>query len=129
MKTARPGPVKKLARRVAPTHTARVIVLCSAFAIMIGSGIVFGLRPGRGPTLVSLPALAASNPADGFLETRLGTMLFWPDNGDTCRRVTIDNRADVLLPAGYVPCIPPDQPSDAPKALDRLAELQKAFRK
>ncbi len=135
MKAASSHLVRSMPKRrgVASTNVALVLAMCAAFAGMIAVGVFWSWQP----TIVlpmtrpgSLNGLTLLNPADGFSDTRVGQLVYWPEAGNECRRVLYDNRTGMLQEAGSVACAETQpQQEPPPSEADRLTALRKAFQK
>ena len=119
-------------RRVASANAARALVLCAVFAGLIAIGVYRTWQPEIAPSMKLSGApvgLALSNSLDGFSETRIGQLLYWPEVGVDCRRVLFDNRTGLFAETDSIPC---DQTRSRPEPaseMDRLTALRKAFQK
>ncbi len=133
--------------RKAGGHGLRVAAIILSFAVLLASGLHhrrdlgemlasavsrLGTSAGKGQPWRGRTApgegLRPHDPRSGFVEARIGMLLFADPDSDMCRRMTFDNRTGAAVEAGIGHCGQAAERAEQ-QSHDRANAMRKAFRK
>jgi hypothetical protein len=133
-------------RRLGRANVLRVLAVCVAFVALPvvaifyvrepvavdGAGGMSGLGGNAEVSAASTGlavGVAGDDPVAHFAQSRVGHILYSPNQGDYCRRVLFNNRTGVLYDMGSVLCRQSAPEAALVSGADRVQSLRKSFQK
>jgi hypothetical protein len=133
-------------RRLSRANVLRVLAICFAFvalpvvaihyvrepAAIQGAGSLSGQGGVAGVDAASsglAVGVAGDDPVARFAQTRVGHILYSPNQGDNCRRVLFNNSTGALYEMGSVLCAQSAPEAALVSGADRMQSLRKSFQK